>query len=94
MIHVKAADARRAAALIAHHGVRDEEGMNALINESIECERFVELLVAVLLIYDSTVPILHSDVGIKVIRRVIVDLAERADREERQEEQQQHEETP
>ncbi len=59
--------------------------MTTIINEAIEAERYVELLVGVLLIYDSTVPILHSDVGIKVIRMVIVDLAERAEREERQE---------
>ena len=36
------------------------------------------------MIYDSSVPILHSDVGIKVIRSVIVDLATREEHEARE----------
>ena len=88
MIHVKAADVRRAAALICHHGVNDQTGMTVLINEGIEAERYVELLVGVLMVYDSSVPILHSPVGLSVLRQVIVDLAERAEREERQEQEQ------
>ncbi len=85
MIHVKAAAARRAAALICHHGVDDQEGMTTIINESIEAERYVELLVGVLMVYDSVVPVLHSKTGLAAIRATIVDLAEREEREEREE---------
>ena len=77
MIEVKAADMRRAAALIAHHATRDYGGCNAVLAEVNDTGRISELITGILDLYQMLVPILHTETGVSVLRMLIVDMATR-----------------
>ena len=72
-------DARRAAALVVHHGRRDAAGCNAIIAE-VRAEddsgaATTRLLFAVLELYQSVLPRLHTERGLGLLSAMVVDLA-------------------
>ncbi|WP_035780025.1 hypothetical protein [Arthrobacter sp. H14] len=69
------ADHRRAASLIIHYGKTDNEGINAILTESMDAGRVVPLIFAILSVYDQLGDELRSDVGQAVLSSVIHDLA-------------------
>ncbi|WP_369321546.1 hypothetical protein [Mycobacterium adipatum] len=56
----KAADARRAMALISHHTRGHQPGINAIIREAVDADRATELLLAVLDAYPPIVNVLRT----------------------------------
>jgi hypothetical protein len=63
----KAADARRAAALIIHRRRADVDGVTALLEEAHRSDRVTELVLAVLDLYRTAIEELRSDNGINLI---------------------------
>ena len=64
---ITAADNRRAAALVAHHGRRDFDGINAILGETTEAKRATELIFAVLDLYQELVPAVHTPLGLQFL---------------------------
>lgn len=64
---ITAADHRRAAALIVHHGRGDNDGLNAIIGETATERRPTELLIAVVDLYQQIVPAVHTELGIQFL---------------------------
>ena len=77
MIEVKAADIRRAAALIVHYGHQDDAGMDAILQEANEPNRIAELILATIRVYETLIPLLHTEAGLALLRRTITDMAVR-----------------
>ncbi len=73
------ADARRAAALVVHHGRQDVDGCNAIITEIMSEDdtgaATTRLLFAVLELYQSVLPMLHTPRGLGLLSAMVVDLA-------------------
>lgn len=70
-----AADFRRAAALIAHFGRSNAEGIVAILHEVREPRDATALLFAVLSFYDEVVPLLHTEAGTAILSNHVVRLA-------------------
>lgn len=72
-------DARRAAALVVHHARRDVAGCNAIIAEIMSEDdtgaATTRLLFAVLELYQSVLPMLHTERGLGLLSAMVVDLA-------------------
>lgn len=64
---VTAADNRRAAALVAHHGRGDAQGLSAILAEVNDCHRPTELVLAVLDLYQQLVPAIHTPLGLQFL---------------------------
>lgn len=58
-----ASDYRRAAVAVAHYGQDNFTGINEVMREASEAGRGAQLLVAVLALYDTIVPELHTPLG-------------------------------
>ncbi len=73
------ADARRAAALVVHHGRQDATGCNAIISEVMSEDdsgaATTRLLFAILELYQSVLPALHTQQGLGLLSALVVDLA-------------------
>ena len=73
------ADARRAAALVVHHGRQDAAGCNAIISEVTSEDdsgaATTRLLFAILELYQSVLPALHTERGLALLSAMVVDLA-------------------
>lgn len=70
-----AADCRRATSLLLHHLNDDVEGVGAVLRESGEDGRAIELVLAVLDLIVFLVPRLDSDKGREALQRAILTLA-------------------
>lgn len=70
-----AGDCRRASALMLHHLDDDTDGVDAIVTEAAELDRFFPLLLAVLDQTLAIVPALDSEHGRKVLRRGTARLA-------------------
>ncbi|HWL99087.1 MAG TPA: hypothetical protein VNP20_17220 [Nocardioidaceae bacterium] len=69
------ADYRRAAALIIHFGRDDGAGVNAVLDEANEADRATELVVALLMTYNSIVPEVRTDLGMKLMTDYLLRIA-------------------
>jgi len=73
------ADARRAAALVVHHGRRDATGCNAIISEVTSEDdsgaATSRLLFAILEMYQAVLPALHTERGLALVSAMVVDIA-------------------
>lgn len=76
------ADARRAATLIAHYATGNTEGCNYVLREANAQNRVTPLIEALLSVYGTVVPLLHSEVGVAAIRACIAKLAMREENEQ------------
>lgn len=72
---IEAADARRAAAFVCHYGSGNTDGMHAILKEAAESKRGIELLLAVVQMYDEIVPVIHSEFGLQILSRQVMKLA-------------------
>ena len=72
-------DARRAAALVVHHGRQDVDGCNEVIRQVMTEDdsgaATTRLLFAVLELYQSMLPALHTERGLALLSATVVDLA-------------------
>lgn len=64
---ITAADNRRAAAIVAHHGRGDMVGISAILCEVNDEHRPTELILAVLDLYQELVPAIHTPLGIQFL---------------------------
>ncbi|WNG95295.1 hypothetical protein [Mycobacterium sp. ITM-2016-00318] len=78
---VTVTDARRAAALIAHYSVANVEGCNLILKEANDEQRVTNLIQAILDVYQTIVPLLHTELGVTAIRGCIATLAMREEEE-------------
>lgn len=76
MPNPKAADARRAMALISHHTQAHQAGINAIIKEAVDADRATELLLAVLDSYPPIVTVLRTPEAQVGMTELVQQLAE------------------
>lgn len=72
----KAADARRAMALISHHTRGHQPGINSVIREAVDADRATELLLAVLDSYPPLVNALRTPEAQGAMAELVMQLAE------------------
>lgn len=70
-----AGDYRRAAAAVAHYGQDNFAGINEVMREASEAGRGAQLLVAVLGLYDTIVPELHTPLGMDLLSSYVYRMA-------------------
>lgn len=69
-------DMRRAGALITHFGQGSNEGVQAILADAVEAGRVLELLLAVLAVYNELVPELRSEMGMQLMGSAVLRLAQ------------------
>jgi len=77
MIEVKAADVRRAAALYAHYGAGNDEGLNAIWEDAVSLGRVAELLIGTLFVFNNLVPLIFTENGVKLMQGIVGQMATR-----------------
>ena len=70
-----AADCRRAAALISHHGQSNLVGVNAVLQEAVEADRITPLILGMLDLYQTIVPVIYTRLGMQALSAAVIDLA-------------------
>lgn len=77
MTNPAAGDCRRAAALVAHHGNNNVDGINAVLQEAAEADRVTQLFLAILDLYQTIVPALYTKLGMQALSQTVLDIANR-----------------
>lgn len=80
---ITAADARRAALLICHYSQGSAEGCNTVLKDANDEGRVTNLIQAILDVYATIVPVLHSELGVTAIQGCIAKLAMRETQEDK-----------
>lgn len=70
------ADCRRAAALVAHYGQANLDGINAILTEAAEADRVTQLILAVLNLYSFLIPELRTPAAMQWMTRAVIHLAQ------------------
>lgn len=68
-------DLRRAAALVVHYGQDSPQGVAAILEETAEENRAAALVLAIVSMYDEIVPAIHTDTGLQILSRHVMQLA-------------------
>jgi hypothetical protein len=66
---------RRAAALVAHDGNSNVQGINAILQEASETTGISELILNVMHLYATILPSLFTPLGLDTLQRNVLDLA-------------------
>lgn len=74
-------DARRAAALTVHYGRGNEDGVKALIAETAEEGRAMQLIFSLLALTDEVMPAIYTREGLQIMSSHVVRLAGMAEDE-------------
>lgn len=74
-ITIEADDMRRAAALIVHSGRGDHQGLEAILTETLEEQRQLHLVFALLQVHHEAMPIMYTPRGLDIMGAHILDLA-------------------
>jgi hypothetical protein len=71
-----ASDMRRAAALVVHHSRANSDGCNEILQEALEADRISELIVAILDLYQTLIPVMHTPLGVTALNGTVLQVAQ------------------